>query len=235
MEIRFLHQQSPKLCSQGEKKIVSGSFRFLMNGLSVQQYYTWCLEEVNTTWYRKTLQILKLFFSQLALYLILQEDILGFCQGSHFWAKKYIVRSVNCMTPSLPFFYFVICSWFRRNIVWNTLMVNKALQKSPDVGARKCIGSRKSRANIQKSVSSSKDKIISCFKLEEVQSNQSDTRWLVGWFSQGIVPYQSLSLTSAVVSCAVSKDGSQIALARDGPHRWDPCRSSVFLCTWALR
>lgn len=40
-----------------------------------------------------------------------------------------------------------------------------------------------------------------------------------GWFSQGIVPCQGLSLTSAVVSCALSKDGSQIALVRDGPHR----------------
>lgn len=96
-------------------------------------------------------------------------------------------------------------------------MVNKALQKSPDVGPGRGIRSRKSRANIQKSFTSSKDKIIYCLKLEEIQSNQSDSRWLAGWFPQGMVPFHGLCLTSAG-SCALSKNGSHIALVKEGSY-----------------
>lgn len=122
------------------------------------------------------------------------------------------------MTPSLHFFYFVMSPLVRRNIVWNILMANKVLQKSPDVGPGRGIRNRKSRANIQKSFTSSKDKLIYCLKLEEVQSNQSDSRWLAGWFPQGMVPFQGLCLTSAVDSCALSKNGSHIALVKECPY-----------------
>lgn len=58
--------------------------------------------------------------------------------------------------------------------------------------------------------------VIYSFKLEEVQSNQSNPRWLADWFPQGLVPYWGLSLITSDV--AFSKDGSQLALVRDDTY-----------------
>lgn len=92
----------------------------------------------------------------------------------------------------LYFFYFVISPLVRRNIVWNILMENKALQKSPDVDPGRNIRSRESRAISRKvslSVRIKSFTIIYCLKLEEVQSNQTDNRWLNGRFPQRMVSF----------------------------------------------